>query len=112
MPTGMKGMATDLLKDGGAGAIADYLYDTFVGPKIGSAVGAFAGNWTDTVLSFAVSLGIEKFWKNPRAHTTAVSLFSHRLAIALETQFPNLGGLGGGGSSASSANPLAPIQLA
>jgi len=110
---GMKGEASELLKSGGAGAIGNYLYDTFVGPKISGAIGNFAGNWTDAVIAFGVGLGVKRYWHNKYSHDVATSLLSHRLAIALETQFPNLGGLGGGSSGASgSYNPLAPIQLA
>jgi len=93
--------AKPIFKSGVTGAIGNYVYDQFLGARIQSAVGNFAGAWTDLVIASGVALGVARFGKGkPWARDVAVSLIAHRGAIAAETQFPSIGGGGGAGTGA------------
>ena len=89
----MQSLAKETFIEGGKGAIVNYVYDEFVGPKVGGALGSFAGNYSDAAISLGVALAIAHFGKGKWAEQGR-ALFAHRAAIALETNF-------GGGSGAS-----------
>jgi len=101
MPSEWMEQAKPLLKGGVAGGLAGALYDRYLAGQVRGMIGNFAGNWTDAAGSFIVGLLIRKFWKSPLARDAAMGLFAHELAVAIETNVPQLGGSSGGSSGAS-----------
>jgi hypothetical protein len=102
MATEWMSQAKPLFVGGLAGGIGGYAYDRFIAAPVRGAIGSFAGNWTDAVGSFGVALLLRKFAGGKAwVKDAGLGMFSHELAVALETNLPGLGG--GGSSSAATA---------